>query len=186
MNSSSVGVVLWILLALPPSRHLLEADLVTHQYVQLIALAAVGYLTGLSLRHRWDRAIAQYNHMGIPGLLLAAFTLLVWLLPRSLDASLLNIRWEVAKFISVPLLMGLPLSFSWPRLSRIGQSFVIGNLAAMLTTMGALLLAAPQRLCTNYLITAQRTSGEFSVAVGLALAVVCVVYAVVMSEPDTP
>lgn len=177
--------MLWILLVLPPTRRFLEANLVTHQFVQLAALAAVGYLAGLGLRHRWDGVVGRYNRMGVPGLLLATFTLLIWLLPRSLDASLLDTRWEIAKFISLPLLIGLPLSFSWPRLSSIGRSFVLANVAAMLATMGMLYLAAPQRLCTNYLVEAQRTSGIFAVGVGVLLMVLCVVDIVAGSASDT-
>ncbi len=184
MKRFSGAVTIWIVLALPFSRSLLEATIVTHQFMQLGALAVVGYILGTGLRERWDGVVTRYNHLGVPGLLLAFFALLIWLLPRSLDASLLDPAWEIAKFVSVPLLIGLPLSFSWPRLNAIGRGFVMANFAAMLATMGVLYLVAPQRLCTNYLIEAQRTFGGYALAAGISLAISCVFYVVAVSKAD--
>ena len=184
MKRFSSAALIWIGLALPFSRSVLEAHLVTHQFLQLGTLAAVGYIMGTVLRRRWDSVIAAWNHLGIPGLLVAFFALLVWLLPRSLDASLLDSRWEIAKFISVPLLVGLPLSFSWPRLNAIGRGFVMANFAAMLVTMGVLYIVAPERLCTNYLIDAQQTFGRYALAAGISLAISYVLYVVAASRAD--
>lgn len=185
MKWCGAAAMLWVLLALPLSRFILEADLVTHQFVQLGALVVVGYLAGIGLRARCDGVIGRYNDRGVPGLLLVFFALLIWLLPRSLDASLLDMRWEAAKFVAVPLLIGLPLSFSWPRLSTIGRGFVLANFAAMLATMGALYLAAPVRLCTNYLIEAQWAFGQYALAAGLMLGIGCVCYVVAAPQPSS-
>lgn len=174
----------WVVLALPFSRSLLEASLAAHVLLQIVALAGVGYVLGTCLRTYWDGVVNRYNHWGIPGMLLAFFALLIWLLPRSLDASLLEPGWEVAKFVSVPLMIGLPLSFSWPHLTIIGRGFVTALFAAMLTAMGVLYRVAPQRLCTNYLIDAQQTLGAFALLGGLCLAVGCVFYVVAESRAD--
>ena len=184
MKRFSTAALIWIGLALPVSRSVLEAHIVTHQFLQLGTLVAVGYIMGTVLRRRWDSVIAPWNHLGIPGLLLTFFALLIWLLPRSLDVSLLDPAWEVGKFISVPLLIGLPLSFSWPRLNAIGRGFVMANFAAMLVTMGILYLVAPERLCTNYLIEAQQTFGRYALAAGISLAISYVLYVVAASRAD--
>ncbi len=185
MKWPGVAAILWIILVFPLSRSLLEADLIMH-HVQVAALATAGYSAGLGLRHRLDTLIGHCNNGGVPGLLLVFFALLIWLLPRSLDASLLDIRWEAAKFVSVPLLIGLPLSFSWPRLSVIGRGFVLANSAAMLATMGALYLAAPSRLCTNYLIEAQRAFGQCALVAGVMLGISCVFYVALARQPRSP
>lgn len=184
MRWFGVAATLWMALVFPLSRSLLEAGLVMH-HLQVAALAATGYIGGIGLRRQSAALNDHWNDGGIPGLLLAFFTLLIWLLPKSLDASLLDLRWELAKFISVPLLIGLPLSFSWPRLSVVGRGFVLANFAAMLATMGALYLASPSRLCTNYLIDAQQTFGQCALAAALVLAISCVFYVAAARQPGS-
>ncbi|MCB1623435.1 MAG: hypothetical protein KDI32_02525 [Pseudomonadales bacterium] len=184
MKRLAGAAAIWIILALPYNRSLLEAKLVTHQFLQLGGLALAGYLLGSVLRQRCDSIVEPYNYRGVPGLLLTVFALLIWLLPRSLDASLLDSGWEIAKFVTVPLLIGLPLAFSWPHVTVIGRGFVMANFAAMLVTMGVLYRVAPQRLCTNYLIEAQQSFGAYAMAAGVSLAIGCVYYVLAVSRAD--
>jgi hypothetical protein len=181
---ASAGVTLLAVLVSPPLRHLLEGHLVTHLLVQIPMLATAGILFGRALPipsarrgdaagswHRdacrpWDR----WNTSGLPGLLLALFTVAFWMLPRSLDAALAEPAMAVAKFISLPVLLGLPLAQSWRRLHPIARGFVWAKLVSMLGVLGWLYLAAPVRLCNFYLLDEQLLLGRAMLAIGAALA----------------
>jgi hypothetical protein len=99
---------------------------------------------------------------------LAVLTLLFWMLPRSLDAALDHSIMEVAKFITLPLLTGLPLYHSWAGLSLIGRGIVWSNFIAMLFVLAWLYLAAPLRICNNYLLNAQEALGWYLFGAGIA------------------
>lgn len=178
------GVTWLAVLVSPPLRHVLEGHLVTHLLVQIPMLATAGILLGHALpassgrcgdaagswrreaRGPWDR----WNGSGLPGLLLALFTAAFWMLPRSLDAALAEPAMAVAKFISLPVLLGLPLAQSWRRLHPIARGFVWAKLVSMLGVLGWLYLAAPVRLCNFYLLDEQLLLGRAMLATGAVLA----------------
>ena len=74
------------------------------------------------------------------------------MLPRALDAALTNPLTEAAKFVSLPALVGLPLALAWQRLPIIGRGFILTNVISMLAVLGWLYIAAPVRICNNYLV----------------------------------
>lgn len=176
MVTVAVGLLAWAALALPATRAWLEASLVTHMLVQLPALVGVGYALGI-VGHRYvGGRLARFNDYGIATMLLAAFSLLYWLLPRSLDETLLEGEWELAKFLAIPLLVGMPLALSWLRLGVIGRAFVGFNFGVMLTAMGVLYLVAQTRLCSNYLLADQQLLGYVALTLGVVTAVSFIAY----------
>ncbi len=163
-----VGLALLLLLAMPLSRQLLESSLINHMLVQIPLLALVGWLMGKCfLEHKFE----QLNRYGIPGLLIAVFAILFWMIPRWLDAALSEPIWEVMKFITVPLFIGLPLGISWWHLSSFSRAVVWTNTISMLLVLGWLYVAAPVRVCNNYLVNQQQEFGYvvMSLAVMIAL-----------------
>jgi len=78
---------------------------------------------------------------------------------RHLFSALAKPLTEMAKFISLPALVGLPLSLAWKQLSAIGRGFVWTNLVSMLAVLGWLYIAAPVRVCSNYLLDQQTGAG---------------------------
>ena len=89
----------------------LEASPLTHVLVQLPVLALAGALTVPHLRF----GRGDWNRGGWACLLAAGFGIAFWMLPRSIDAALTNIRWEAAKFLTLPFLVGLPLAAGYAR-----------------------------------------------------------------------
>lgn len=168
----AVGLVLVLGLGLPPVARVLEADMVGHVVVQLPLLVLAGWLIGTALGTATGvRALLDdWNAAGIPGLLTALFTALFWMLPRSLDQALVDPATELAKFASMALLIGLPLSLSWPRLPAILRGFVWAQLVSMLAILGWLYLDAPVRLCNSYLIGQQVMLGRVLLAISTAIA----------------
>lgn len=165
------AAILVLLLALPPLRAWMEASMVLHMLVQIPLLAAAGALGALALPPRLKRRLAAYNARGLPFMLLAALVSSYWMLPRALDAALADPSVELAKFASLPLLVGLPLALSWRPLGPIGRGFVAANFISMAAVGGWLYIVAPVRVCNSYLADEQALAGWLLLAVAGVLSI---------------
>ncbi|HKT17022.1 MAG TPA: hypothetical protein VJR47_03200 [Stellaceae bacterium] len=163
------AVLLWLVLAAPVSRHALEGAMILHMAVQLPLLALVGVFLAAALRSREPDWLARADWLGLCGVTLALFAMAYWMVPRSLDSALADPRIELAKFLSTPLALGLPLGLSWPRVPPLGRAFLIANFISMVGTLGALYLTAPLRLCLSYALDQQKLTGEALIAAAVAL-----------------
>ncbi len=172
LNPAALAALCWLALVLTPLRSLLEASLPSHVLAQLPLLAALGCWVGHAGRARLEPWQRSWNGGGIAGMLLASFTIAFWMLPRWLDASLEDPVVAAAKYLSLPLLAGLPLAISWPRLHPIIRAVVKIEVVAMLFRLGWLYLIAPDRLCNNYLLDEQLMLGRALLATGAALALI--------------
>ncbi|HEY8229138.1 MAG TPA: hypothetical protein VIG31_01675, partial [Rhodanobacteraceae bacterium] len=72
----------------------------------------------------------------------------------------------IAKFISVPLLIGAPLAISWPRAGFVVRGVFLVEVVAMTFRLGWLYLGSPVRLCSNYLLSDQQQLGKIMLAIG--------------------
>lgn len=162
----------YALLAGPPVRVWLESSMVGHMLVQIPLLIIIGALWAPSTPARLREWLSACNAGGIPLTLLALFASAYWMLPRALDAALNFAVVELVKFITLPLLVGLPLALSWRRLSLLGQGFVWSNFVSMLGVLSWLYIVSPVRVCNNYLINQQVLLGHGLLAFTLALFVV--------------
>ncbi|WP_458413699.1 hypothetical protein ACNQFZ_02000 [Schinkia sp. CFF1] len=160
LRKATFGVGLLILLALPPVKHLIESYMVGQMVVQLPLLVLAGFFLGKALQTKIPMDQAESNKNGIPGMLLAIFTIAFWMLPRSIDASINEVLFSMAKYSSLPLLAGIPISYSWKRLNSISKNFILANLISMFVVMGWLYLESPVRLCNNYLVGQQLLLGK--------------------------
>jgi TRAP-type C4-dicarboxylate transport system permease small subunit len=66
---------------------------------------------------------------------------------------------EVFKFISLPLLAGIPLRDSWKKLKPIVKNIIFYFFIIVFFGMGWLYIDSPVQLCNNYLIIEQITLG---------------------------
>lgn len=162
------GLGLILLLSLPVSRTWLESSLIMHMLVQIPLLALAGWMLGTGL---FKNRLLSWNERGIPGLLIALFALLFWMIPRWLDAALSEPLWEVIKFITVPMLIGVPLGISWLRMSGFARAVVWTNGISMLVVLGWLYVAAPVRVCNNYLVNQQEEFGYVAMLLALFIAI---------------
>jgi hypothetical protein len=163
------GVMLWAVLALPPARYLLEATMTLQMLVQIPLLALAGWWLAPVLPRRVGDALAPWNRSGISGMLLASLVILVWMLPRALDAALETPWVALAKFTSVPLLIGMPLAISWPRAGFVVRGVWLVEGLAMAFRLGWLYMISPVRLCSNYLLSDQQQAGKLMLAIGAAI-----------------
>lgn len=165
------GAVLVAALAEPNTRAALESGMVGHMLVQIPLLALAGAWLAADLPPAVKARVAACDPKGLAGILTVLFASSYWMLPRALDAALAHGGVEAAKFVSLPLLVGLPLALSWGRLSLIGRGFIWLNGLSMLAVLGWLYAVAPVRVCNSYLAAEQALAGRLmlGLAVGLAL-----------------
>lgn len=159
----------YLLLALPFMRHWLEASMVRHMLVQMPLLVVLGMVAARRLPADWRQRLRDVLGGPPGGLAAAAFAATYWMLPRTLDAAIGEPLAELAKFVSLPLLVGLPLALAWERLGLLGRGFVWSNLISMQVFLGWLYLAAPQRVCNNYLADDQARVGWLLIETAAAI-----------------
>jgi hypothetical protein len=167
---AAAGAGLIIALILPFSRGRLEATLVGHVLVQMPLLALAGWAFGSALEPRLDRVMEQWNRFGIAGFTFTIFTMLFWMVPRSVDSAIEYTGYEVFKFVSLPC-AGAALALSFPRTLVLLAGALKANLVSMLGVLAWLYTAAPVRLCNSYLGIDQKMLGAGMALLAGALAV---------------
>jgi len=175
----AVAVTLWLALAAPPLRTWLASSMVLHMLVQLPMLAGIGYLAGTAWLRAQPGGLAartlelsqSFNAGGATGVIAASFVMLLWMLPRGLDAARLDVTIDALKFLTVPL-AGLAIALSWPRLPLIARAVVHLEVIATFFRFGWGYLAADQRLCLAYLADDQTRVGVLLLWSGAVYAVV--------------
>lgn len=170
----AVAAGLLLVTAIPPVAWWWEASLVRHMLMQIPMLILAGIMLG-SLRRpdpaRDAAATARGRQAdGIAAVLLGAFTVAFWMLPRWLDAAAGDARVDAVKIVTLVLLAGLPLGWGWPRLGGIARAFFWAQAISMAAVLGVLYLTFPERLCNSYLVSEQPVLGAVMLAVAGILA----------------
>ena len=160
---------LWLLIAFTPAGALLEASLTSHVVVEIPLLILVGIIVGNQLKPRLSGILPVIE---IPCILLTCFTLAFWMIPRWLDASLNDPVIANIKYLSLPLLAGIPLALSWRNLHFIARGLVKIEFLAMLFRLGWIYLISPDRLCNNYLLSEQQQLGYVFIFLGFVLGII--------------
>ena len=151
-------------------RVLLESDPVTHVIVQLPVLAFAGWLAAGAFPV--SKAVAwRYDAGGLAGVQALIFTVAFWMLPRSIDGALDEPMMEFAKFVSIPLLVGAPAAWSWPRLQPVLRGFLKANAISMMGILAFLYTHAPIRICNSYLVSDQERLGMAFLCVSFGLSI---------------
>ena len=161
--------LLYLLLAMPAARTGLEAHMGAHVLLQMPLLVAIGAGAGRLWALRWRNGLLAGVGGPVPWIMLALMTSGYWMLPRAMDAALADPAMDAVKFISLPLLAGVPLALAWEKLSLLGRGLVLTHWMGMLAVLGWLYIVAPVRLCTNYLVDAQGSAGWWMVRLALLL-----------------
>ncbi len=140
-------------------RDSLEADPVTHVLLQLPLLALAGGMGACALINRRRQSGWAWTRGSLALILAAIFTMAFWMLPRSIDAALVDDWMELAKFVTVPGLIGAPLAIGWPKAHPLLRGFLKAQAVSMLGVMAFLYTHAPIRICNAYLVADQERLG---------------------------
>ena len=165
------AALLVLVLLAPPVRYALVATMTAQMLVQLPLLVAGGWLLSCAFTPRILARAEPWNHRGITGLVLVTVTAAFWMLPRSLDAATSRPLIAAAKYLSVPLLIGLPFGVSWPRMGFVVRGVFLMEFVATFFRLGWLYLISPIRLCNNYVLNDQQRLGGYMLAIGGGLLV---------------
>jgi hypothetical protein len=159
----------WLALWLPPARSALESDMALQMAVQMPLLIGLGVLLAVVLSGHEPRWLANADWLGIPGIAAVVLGTSFWMLPRALDQAVSDSLADLIKFVSLPLLVGMPLGLSWRRMPSLGRAFIWANFIPKLGAIGGLYLGAPTRLCAYYRLDQQELAGWTLIAVAVAL-----------------
>lgn len=168
----ATAACLLLVATMPPAAAWWEASLPRHVLGQIPLLIAAGALAApLTTRV----VLPELKGEAAAAVLLAAFCLSFWMLPRWLDAALDDVIVDLVKMASLVVLAGLPLGWGWSRLGPVARGFIWVQAIGMFAVLGLLYLTFPDRLCNNYLVSEQAILGALmlglSGGLGLAIAI---------------
>lgn len=144
--------------------------MIGHMLIVYPILVFVGYLLGQTIQEpRW---LHKANANGIPGVLIASFTLAFWMIPRWIDQSIGDTAFGLVKYLSLSMGVGTILAMSWQKLGTIARAVIKIEFLTMLFRLGWIYTISPERLCNNYLINEQALLGEALIATGIALSII--------------
>lgn len=163
--------VLWLLsvgvLILPPLDPLLDHSMAGQMALQMPLLAALGFLA----RGCWPALQLRTDAQAAAAVVFAAGSLVFWMLPRSLDATV-NVWWADQLMHANWLAVGWLLAAGSSRL-RFHARFATGiYFAAMILAAGIVYASAVIPVCSNYSIRQQIFAGSLLLWIGATLFVV--------------
>ena len=153
------AVLLITALATSTARAYLEQYMTSHVLVLLPLLVLCGMWIGNYIAE--NKQLHFSYHHALPLLLIALFVSMFWMLPRNLDASLENNAYLIAKYLTLPFFLGVPLTLAWRSIGPITKAFFITNIISMIMVLAWLYIEAPIRLCNYYLINEQKQLGVY-------------------------
>lgn len=162
-----VGLTLFLILAIPGARSMMESDMALHMLLQFPLILLAGWLLAQGLPEQTKAGLRKWNHAGIAGLLAASMVLMFWMIPRALDMVLADSAMEFWKFLTL-LLAGAALELSWHSAGMIVRGFFLGNVLPMMMVVGWLYIEAPVRICNAYLTNDQLRTGSGLLVLAIA------------------
>lgn len=160
-----------LLLGLAAARTPLEASMALHMLLVLPALVLAGFLLGSGvLAAPLERSVRSFDAHGLTTLLFGLLVSAYWMVPRTLELSIGDWRYELAKCSSL-LLLGALLPGAARRANGIVQVFFLGNFCAMTAIVGMLYQDQPRQLCNAYTVDDQAIAGVGLVTLACMLAV---------------
>ncbi|SFA89321.1 MULTISPECIES: hypothetical protein [unclassified Bacillus (in: firmicutes)] len=169
MKQALYGLLLFVVLSLPPVADFLESIMIMHMHMQMPLLVISGILIARFFQIKFPGFFEKWNGNGVPGMMLFIIIISYWMLPRAMDEALNLPMVEVFKFISLPFLAGVPLRDSWVKLSSNLKNMTIVLFAVMFIGMGWLFIMATDNLCNSYLVMDQIILGWGYITMAICL-----------------
>ncbi|MDY0396049.1 hypothetical protein RWE15_18870 [Virgibacillus halophilus] len=106
MEQVKYGIILFMLLTIPPVVHLMESIMIIHMHMQMPMIVVAGFLMAPFFQKKFPHFFSKWNQSGIPGILLFSIIMLYWMLPITMDEALTELGMEVFKFFSLAFFSG--------------------------------------------------------------------------------
>jgi len=164
-RASVLLAVVYVCLLLARVR--LESSMTMHMAVLIPALFIWGGCCSLFLLRDRPGVMEWARRYRYSLLCFALFGMLLWMLPRLLDASLYEPVPSVLKWITLPL-AGMALVSCWTHLPWLLRAVLHLEAIASLLRLGWLYTAAPQEYCVSYGIGDQQNLGYLLIVYAMA------------------
>ena len=167
----ATALLIFFAVSLTSFGEILESSMPAHVLIEIPFLIVVGIFIAKVFDKPLSHFFSSINRGGIFGILLTTVVLAFWMIPRWLDASLNyeSVAW--AKYLTLPLFVGIPLACSWNLLHPIARGVVKIEFLSMLFRLGWLYIISPDRLCNNYLINDQELLGKGFLIIGVVVSI---------------
>lgn len=177
--------VLWVVtvgvLISPPLDPLLDRSMAGQMALQMPMLATLGFLA----RRIWPARRMRTDGQAMMAVEFAAGSLVFWMLPRSLDATV-NIWWADQLMHTNWIAAGWLLAMGFDRL-RFHVRFATGiYAAAMILAAGMVYRSAVIPVCSNYSVRQQNLAGTLLIWIGTGLFVTVLARAAVFFKRIDP
>jgi cytochrome c oxidase assembly factor CtaG len=161
-----------LLLIAPPVDPFLDAVMRRHMELQLPALVLLGFMVGRGRpAPRW---VAAINASGLAGLALALGSMAFWMIPRSLDAAVVDNTVDQVLHASM-FSSGLALAWSLPVAPFALRITLAIHGVAMVGAMALVYSGFPRLICATYNLEQQRAvGGDLLWVAGLLCVMLCV------------
>jgi hypothetical protein len=146
------------LVSQPVVRAALQASMMSHMFVLVLGVTALGYLLAYGiekLNFSFEVAWPDFNAMGLSSWLFVLFRMLPATMDQAVDSNLMSWGRNVNLLLAGALLR-LSLKKAHPFLSL----FFAWNLVTMLFIQGHLYLNLPERVCNAYLLGDQENTAK--------------------------
>ncbi|HRK56564.1 MAG TPA: hypothetical protein PLQ67_03465 [Burkholderiaceae bacterium] len=152
-------MLLWLALWVPPLGSVWQSTLLMQMLVQTGLLIALGFVMGWMLLARYGHRLLALRVWRWALLVVAVFSLSIWMIPRLADASVESGWVLMIRALSLTFLGGLPLCWAWQAMGPVIRGVLHIEALASLFRLGWLYLDSPVRLCTQYVYSDQRMLG---------------------------
>lgn len=166
-----MGLLLLLLMLVPPVREMTESSMTAHMLIQYPCLMLSGGLLVNAMPARWLLASQRWNELGIPGLIGSALALALLMIPRVLDLALVDAGVAAMKLLAL-VTTGAALSLSWQRAGVVMQAFFLGNVLWMTAVVGVLYQESAVRVCNAYRLDDQKDLGMALVLIAIGTGVI--------------
>lgn len=150
------------LVSQPVVRAALQASMMSHMFVLVLGVTALGYLAAYGiekLEFSFEVAWPDFNAMGLSSWLFVLFSLMYWMLPATMDQAVDSNLMSWGRNVNL-LLAGALLRLSLKKAHPFLSLFFAWNLVTMLFIQGHLYLNLPERVCNAYLLGDQENTAK--------------------------
>lgn len=161
MNSKTTPIFLYFAIVAwywIPLRYWLEQSMSSHLLIEYPLLILMGWQLARFFPLNFFNN--SWNRGGVAGILFALFTLMFWMIPRWMEASIETPILGMAKSFCLAICVGAVSKISWDRLHSVVKALLIIELLTTFIRIGWIYSESPVRVCNSYKIEDQQLLGS--------------------------